>query len=86
MATIPFVVYNRGKHFVPAALKIFNAEVNPQLLYSIQIWISTLDWSLERVQAKLLWKILGMPYCVPYVLCLETGQNLIETRAWLMAI
>ena len=46
--------------------------------------MSSLHSSVERVQSVFLYKILGLPHCVPYAaLCLEGGQQRIETRAWL---
>lgn len=79
--------YVRGNHYIPAALKTFNAKVIPQLFYGIPLWTGVLNKALEPVQGKFLQKILGLPNCVAYAtLCLETGQSLLETRAWLKAI
>ena len=77
--------YNTGNQFIPAAIKVFNAKVQAQILYGCPIWISSFDHSIECIQSKFLRKILGLPNCVPYAaLCLETGQTSIESRAWLI--
>ena len=40
--------------------------------------------SVEQIQSNFLRKILGVPMCVPYAaLCLECGQDLMVTKAWL---
>lgn len=39
---------------------------------------------MERVQVMFWYKILRVPFCVPYVsLCLETGQPRLEALAWI---
>lgn len=76
--------YHKGGRFVPPALKVFNAKIRAQILYGIPLWISSFNYSVEQLQATFLRKILGVPNCVPYsALCLETGQSLISTQAWL---
>ena len=72
---------------MPAALKVFNAKITTQLLYGAPLWIEAFDHSIEHIQSKFLHKILGMPNCVPYAaLCLESGQGLLEMKAWLITI
>lgn len=83
-AIIRFFFYHKGGSFVPAALKVFNAKTISQILYGIPLWIKSFNYSLEQIQAAFLRKMLGLPNCVPYsALCLEMGQSLIKTQAWL---
>ena len=79
--------YTRGNQYVPAALRVLNAKLSAQLLYGIPIWIQAFNQAVESLQSVFLRKILGIPNCVSYaVLCLETSQRLLETRAWLLTI
>lgn len=66
--------------YVPASLKVLNTNVASKILHGISVWIKALN------KTAFLRKILGLPRYIVYAsLCLEMGQLLIETRAWLIA-
>lgn len=78
---------NRGNRFMPTALKIFNSKVILQLLHGSPLCMRAKDQFMKWIQSMFLWNILGLLNYIPYaILCLETGQSLVETGAWLRSI
>lgn len=78
--------FSKGGAFIPAALQIFTAKTITQIMYGIPIWIQAFNYSIEQVQASFLRKIFCLPKCTAYaVLCLESGQYMLETLAWVRA-
>ena len=76
--------YTQGAAYIPAALRVFNAKVVNQLLYGSQIWLSAFNIEVERIQSSFLYKIFGLPHCVPYAaLCLEAGQYRLQCLLWI---
>lgn len=75
--------FTSGNGYVPAALDAYRGKVLSQVLYAAPVWHKSTQ-SLGSVQASFLWKILGVPRCVPYAaLCLETGLIWLKTIALL---
>ncbi|XP_042296775.1 uncharacterized protein LOC121916078 [Sceloporus undulatus] len=86
MALVRFF-YTRGGQFLPAAMKVFQAKVLPQLLFRIPIWILGFSGALEQVLSAYLRKLFGVSNCVPSaVLRLEAGCHSVECTAWTWAL
>ena len=76
--------HNIGKFDLQGQLLIYESTVIPSILYSLEIWIN-LNKSgieeLERVQAKALKRIIGLPLSTPYYgILMETGSWTINER------
>lgn len=65
MQAILCFFYTQGNSYIPAALKVFNAKVTPQLQFGVPVWQLAFNFEIERVQPSLLYKIFGLPHCVP---------------------
>nr|XP_034966343.1 uncharacterized protein LOC118082652 [Zootoca vivipara] len=75
--------HTKGRKYIPAALKVFQAKPLAQILYGAQIWTGNHCRILETVQSKFLRQIFAVPPCVPNAaLRLEASLPSVETRSW----
>ena len=73
----------KGRHFIPAALKLFETKVIAQLLYGAQLGLPANITTMERVQSKFLRSALQQSKFVSNaVIRLETGFVRIQARVW----
>lgn len=74
----------KGGHYLPAALRLFQAKTLAQLLYGSQLGPPPNIMILERIQSKFLRAILEVPRDISNVkLRLESGQTKIEAKFWI---
>ena len=80
--------YSKGAHFVPAAIKLFQAKVVAPMLYGNLLGPSSSCFApLERVQSKFLRAILQVPNCVSNAwIRLEMGIPRFESKIALASI
>uniref|UniRef100_A0A803T0U9 ribonuclease H n=1 Tax=Anolis carolinensis TaxID=28377 RepID=A0A803T0U9_ANOCA len=76
-----------GGHYIPAALKLFEAKPIAQMMYGAQLGPYPNFAPLEQVQSKFLRSMMQVPRCVSNaILRLETGLVRVEARAWIATL